>query len=759
MPKRKSNKFITLAMLNLPNALRDYLERIGAEPVNHRAFIVKQPLDDTGRGSYYRESAYIWIRDKQINFVSKGDDSLRFTTEEKKAIDESLAALKDFSSSVMTDEGDAERQRKALGVDPENWYVLLDLGRKNVIMCQHRIDNDDGTKNYISWTKFGNVWKPLSPDGGMPFWKPNKQFSKLVMIHEGCKASRWVDWMCRSDNAAAKEERKKHPWYDFLKDFEHWGITGGALAPQYADYRELKAYKPTEVIYSCDRDLDGESAVQVVSKMYGDLMHCIRYGEHFKYSWDMRDPLPEEYFIDGQYTGPAIEDLIRPATYATRTIYVGPTRKAKHELNRAFRGQWYHIIEPDAYVYVRTPHKLYNEKQFNDICKPYSNVEDLARIFKDYYEVKVDGVIFNPGRKGGINEGPPLTFNMYSAPSLKPKKGDASPFLNFLEGLFPIESDRIEVIRWCATLSERPAIKMKYNILMCSEMQGVGKSTLCDIMGKLVGRYNVRYPSEHLIAKADFTSWKQCRLAICNEIYAGQSSSVYNSLKDLATDKIVNINTKKIVDYDIENFCHVMACSNSMRALKIPDEDRRWLIPNVGEKQRSKEYWNKFHSWLNTGGHAIIKWWFVEWLKTNNAVGEGDHAPPTVAKITMIEEGFSSGQKLVADALSSLKEYANGNPFLTTDITLQELITERLHNGKTSPFLEKPNTVRSVAKGSGWGISPKRTRIANVRGQCHIVSTCHETVSQPIEEIRARGIEIITSAQKLIKILGWDKAM
>jgi len=58
-----------------------------------------------------------------------------------------------------------------------------------------------------------------------------------------------------------------------------------------------------------------------------------------------------------------------------------------------------------------------------------------------------------------------------------------------------MKRDRIELMRWCATLIARPDIKMNYGVLLISETQGVGKSTLGEkILAPLIGKLNASFP-------------------------------------------------------------------------------------------------------------------------------------------------------------------------------------------------------------------------------------------------------------------------
>ena len=170
---------------------------------------------------------------------------------------------------------------------------------------------------------------------------------------------------------------------------------------------------------------------------------------------------------------------------------------------------------------------------------------------------------------------------------------------------------------------------MKYGMLLISETQGVGKSTLGeDVLRHLIGNWNYSAPSANEVCESNFNDWcAHKRLAVIHEIYEDYKNKGYERLKSVLTESTLKINAKYMAKYEIDNWLHVIACSNNKRALKIGMEDRRWLVPEVREQKRSPEDWQAFHAWLDNGGLANILWWFDRWLEGNAAVVEGEEAP------------------------------------------------------------------------------------------------------------------------------------
>jgi hypothetical protein len=81
-------------------------------------------------------------------------------------------------------------------------------------------------------------------------------------------------------------------------------------------------------------------------------------------------------------------------------------------------------------------------------------------------------------------------------------------------------------------------------------------------------------------------------------------------------------------------------------------------------------------------------------------------------KKDVVEEGYSPGQVLAAKVLDEVKRRGNGNGSkdysLVLDIHIVELICRKIHNNKRDGMLERPSTVRKVAKAREWFICEKR---------------------------------------------------
>ena len=723
--KTKARGMRTDEGVELPAELMTYLNRIGAEVLNFRRAMVKEYVK--GKNYYYEKTLIKIAGDGTISLKNKEHAP---TPEEQEAIISAFAET-EFPKSIHATRAGYEKFLTDQGINTENFYALYDRRDGQIIMVQQRIRNDDGSKSYLPHTFFSDgIWRGMEPDQDLPFWKPRVARKARIMIHEGAKAARFMHKLVNEPDQ--KEALARHPWKDTIEKYDHWGLIGGALAPTRADYKEITRETPTEVIYVCDNDHAGQSALHKVSESYGASLKGVMFGKEFPVHWDMGDPMPEGLFSSsGRWKGPSFRALMKPATFATK-IVPNPEGKGRHMsvLRPDFHEEWMHSVKPEVFIHRDFPDNILSEREFNNEIAPYSNVDDTARLLKKEGGSKVTHMRYDPAKLPGVYGMDGRHINTHVPSDIKEEKGDAGPWLEFMDMLVPDDHDRIELFRWVATLIARPDIKMLYGVLLISETQGIGKGTLGEkILMPLIGKDNTSFPNENEVVESQFNYWlAHKRLAVVHEIYAGQSSKAYNKLKSTITDRTVNVNKKFMAAYQIENWIHIFACSNSMRAIQLSMDDRRWFVPKITEDKKDVAYWDVLNEWLEEhGGLGIIKRWAREWLEENTPVKPGDPSPWSSTKAAVVEEGYSPGMQLVSSFIEKAEHFLNDDRWVIAnlkpatangawkcpgaavfDTSLVRLIQQQIHQGRVSDRLERPLTVRKVVKAKGWYEHPER---------------------------------------------------
>jgi hypothetical protein len=647
-----------LKTLNEIPVIAQYLSDIGAEARSFRTAVIKET-----HGSSWTDMCTVkFAKDGTVSIV--GEHSAGYL--DRLPDDITAKAIADAMAEYDWPELKLVRQwlpswepvdlREA---DPERIFVFHDKAG-NIIMKQLRTDKPrDGGKTYIGFTLWDDdVVRMMEPDGALPLWGL-EQLNRYenVFLHEGAKAARRMARMVSKSTAQYEAELANNPWGAELAGSAHLGWIGGADNPNRTDVSILKTLGVKRVYIVGDNDRKGQAAVKPIARNIDLPTYHVQLGDQWPRSWDMGDNWPENMFntIGGEryYIGPSFRAALQPATFATKKIKTktkdGKEGKPIIVLREHFKDQWVYVPHNDVFVNVEFPEMRFNEAIANKKLAAFSDMNNVCAMIVREYNGTHLRLTYRPDVAGRlIIDRESTAINLHTPSHIEPKAGDPKPWIDFLTYMFPHESERIEVEKWCATLIERLDVRMEYGLLMVSEAQGVGKTTLGQtILAPLVGMQNTGFPSEKDVTDSNFNGWlANKRLVVIGEIYSGHSWKAYNNLKSYITDKNIDVNEKHQRVYKVENWAHIIACSNSKRALRMEEDDRRWFYPEVTEKRWPRKKFDEFFQWLNGGGLQIIRHWAKHY---GNYVSVGERAPMTERKKALIADSRTDAQKEVLD--------------------------------------------------------------------------------------------------------------
>ncbi len=672
-----NSRRLVSALDELP-AVRDYLNRVGASLKGLRRAVVEGDRE----GGYLTERAEIRFTPDGAITAPSGYEP---TQAEQAGIRAALEGVRLPAAEPFRHMGKhlpGPGQVPWAIADPDDLAVCWDRKREQILFVQERRCRKDpkghatGDKYYVPWTYFDDgKWRQTEPDSLLPLWGLDQIGSHTsVIVHEGAKAAQFcarlisdADEGLYATSGPSVEARKRlldHPLRDLLEAGPHLGWLGGAPNAHCTDWAALRLAGVKQVILVCDNDRVGKDASSRISLLCGLPMRTVFFDDRFPLSFDLADPVPSSLYkctADGgrSYCGPRTRDLLSTATWATRRLEPEGRGRPSHDLRPEFLGEWFVVNQPLCIVRSGRPEELLSDAQFNSAVRPYSHVDDTARLLRRYPSAFLDGLAYDPGMPAGqVSKDGRRLFNTHSPPViLGDGKGDPQPWFEFLEQVFPVADDRHQVMRWCATLIAKPETRMAYGLLLMSETQGVGKTTLGEeLLAPLVGRHNTSIPEESQVTEANFNGFlARKRLVIVSEIYAGDNRKAYNRLKRWVTDTTVQINEKYREAYELPNWAHFLACSNSKRALAIEDTDRRWLVPTVTEDVWAQNKWDAFYGWLAGDGLSIVRRWAGEFA-ARHAVKAGERAPTTSAKQALILDTMGEGRRLVMEFGEELVE-------------------------------------------------------------------------------------------------------
>lgn len=642
-------------------AVRDYLNRVGAEPRSLRTAVVKE-----SRGQYWKDIAIIRFGEGgAINCTSLAHGP---TEAEQTAITAAWGSYQFPRVKLLSRITNAPAMIK--NADKKDLFEFRDQTGQHILMVQVRITPKEGEKKYVPWTYWDdNCWRSGEPDGDLPLWGLDQlNHHKTVFLHEGAKSAAVCRWMAEGQTVEARKALEAHPWGKDLVGAAHLGWIGGALNPKRTDWSVLAKAGIERAYIVADNDEPGKSAIAGIAQELRMATMSVEFSDRFPGGFDLADQFPPEMFSNGFYVGPTMRDLLQPATWATDQVpNPSGTGRPITILRESFSRMWSYVEEADAFICTEMPEILRSEAVFNKMVAGFSHVNDVARLVNRHYKGRSAKLCYRPDVKARlVDHKGANAINLHTPSNVRAAPGDPGPWLDFLRYMFVNDGERQQVERWCATLIARPEARMGYGLLLISERQGIGKTTLgAQVLAPLVGHNNVGFPGENDITSS-FNDWvAHKRLAIVNEIYSGSSWKAYHALKSVITDHEVTVNQKYMRQYVVDNWCHVLACSNSMRALKMEMDDRRWFYPEVTEVPWKGGRFTEFRRWLQGGGLSIIKHW---------AEGYGDYvepherAPMTERKREMIEGSRSEGQRAAAALAEVLKDRTEPGALLLKDV-------------------------------------------------------------------------------------------
>lgn len=635
--------------LNEVPAIAKYLSRIGAEPRSLRAAVVQER-----NGQYWSDTAIIHFQPS-----GKIDAPPLFapTDQERKEIEvawesiewPSIRTLPSLHGVVLPD----ELQK----VKPEDMFEFRNLNG-DIVMLQARIVRK-GERSYIPWTFWSdNEWRKMEPEGRLPLWGTEQlKEHSTVFIHEGAKAAREMRDMVTAASPEMKKKLAAHPWGEELSSAAHIGWVGGALSPHRTDWSVLAKAGIKRAYIVSDNDAPGVSAVPNISFNLRIPTFHLQFTSEWPASFDLGDEFPAKFFRNIEngryYVGPSFQSCLHPATWATDQI-PNPKGKPTTVLRKNFKEMWAYVEEADMFVCIEMPEIVRTESIMNKMLSGFSHSSETSKLIVKSYNGRSTKLCYRPDIKGRIvTDTTTSAINLHTPTRIKPVAGSIQPFLDYATYMFPNETERKEVLRWVATVIGQPATRIEYGLLLVSERQGVGKTTMgASIIAPLVGMQNCSFPTESLIVQSEFNGWlANKKFILVNEIYSGHSWKAYQRLKSAITDREIEVNEKFQRSYVIENWAQIMACSNSMRALKMEEDDRRWFYPEVTEEKWPREKFVAFHQWLSSGGLGMILHWAQNFP---DHILPGQPAPMTERKKELIVSSRTEGQQEAAELAGAM---------------------------------------------------------------------------------------------------------
>ncbi len=219
------------------------------------------------------------------------------------------------------------------------------------------------------------------------------------------------------------------------------------------------------------------------------------------------------------------------------------------------------------------------------------------------------------------------------------------PFNDLLAHLFPeqIECDWFK--QWLARLIQNPSTRSFVTPINITPVTGTGRGILFDILRLLVGGNNTHDVSADDIEGRFNGFLDKCLIAVVQEIKAntgGRKYQVWERMKSLLADSVVNIQTKGQDSYTAHVYANFIMFSNNIDALPLRDVNERRIYAMRGaSKPLNNAEIDRIVRWkkdeLNLS--ALFKYLKTYPVDENNF----KRAPKTLTKVQMVNASVGVG--------------------------------------------------------------------------------------------------------------------
>ncbi|MCJ2019207.1 DUF5906 domain-containing protein [Methylobacterium sp. E-065] len=275
----------------------------------------------------------------------------------------------------------------------------------------------------------------------------------------------------------------------------------------------------------------------------------------------------------------------------------------------------------------------------------------------------VDYEAYKPGRCDLILEceNGNLSVNTWSDRSITPRAGDAGLILRFLQMLLPDPISRNHVVLYLAHMLRRPGVKITHVITLVGP-QGTGKSTLLELVSKLLGHQNVSLIQGGQLGSKWKSKLVNVQALLIEEAQQGERLETYEDMKELITGSTYNVEDKGVTFFEGRTPDAIFMTSNHENPIHVPKDDRRFAIFDtcrepIDEAERTARaaFFETLRRELFQSDALIAS--FAQYLMDQDlsAFGPKTSPPQTEAKTRCMQQTRTPLQSIIADLIQEGK--------------------------------------------------------------------------------------------------------
>lgn len=206
----------------------------------------------------------------------------------------------------------------------------------------------------------------------------------------------------------------------------------------------------------------------------------------------------------------------------------------------------------------------------------------------------------------------------------------AKPFLQHVEYLVPVESERTRFLQWVAHIFQKPGELPHTCYLMIATQTGIGRGTLASILTRALRGYVAANMNVDALFGGFNGRISQKLLATVDEVREGNSVNRYaksESLKSKITEETRSLNPKYGAQSVEKNCCRWLMFSNHLDALPFDNSDRRIIVIENPTLRQKPEWYVFLHRVMNESSFvASVQRFFM----TLDISGFNPHEPAPI---------------------------------------------------------------------------------------------------------------------------------
>jgi hypothetical protein len=299
------------------------------------------------------------------------------------------------------------------------------------------------------------------------------------------------------------------------------------------------------------------------------------------------------------------------------------------------------------------------------------------------------------------------TLNLWSPPREYPLDDKATVrrlqrvLIRHLLFLIPDRTERRLFMQWAAHIIQHPAHRVRWAVILFSEAQQTGKTSTVMAIAKAVGERNFNTVSNDTLKSRFNAPLSGKQLILINEVDQKERYEVVGRLKEMITDKVIQIEQKYMPAVMVKNIASFIMTTNHDNALKIGSSDRRFMAIQCAEEQASKEHYKEL-AWAIE--HKLCGTVIRQMASKMNMEGfSADQSP----KRTATTEKFIEASRSVGEEWAAAVVAGEQWPGCSTDFISINQLRQASMLREVAPYLPKdflkfnPNTVGAWLREAG----------------------------------------------------------